>query len=103
MRPVLSRPCALVALKREQAPPGRDHQCLQPLARRMLVEGAWTKPTASMDLGTDEAPPRHVRNTAWTAQLRLCAVCSNLQAAGHRPQVVGMAIARVMAPFAADA
>ncbi len=75
-----------------------------PLARRMLVEGAWTyrlparvsAPMRSRLAGL----PREVRETAWNAQLRLCARYRRLQAMGKRPQVVVTAIAREMVGFA---
>ena len=44
--------------------------------------------------------PREVRETAWKAQVRLCARHRRLQATGKRPQVVVTAIAREMLGFA---
>src|SRR5829696_10185312 len=48
-----------------------------PLARRMLVEGAWTyRLPARVSAGMRsrlEGLPREVRETAWKAQVRLCA------------------------------
>ncbi len=75
-----------------------------PLARRMLVEGAWTyrlpaRVSAHMKPRL-EGLPREVRETAWKAQVRLCARYRRLQAAGKRPQVVVTAIAREMLGFA---
>jgi hypothetical protein len=75
-----------------------------PLARRMLVEGAWTyrlpaRVSAQMRPRL-EGLPREVRDTAWKAQVRLCARYRRLLAAGKRPQVVVTAIAREMLGFA---
>jgi transposase len=75
-----------------------------PLARRMLVEGAWTyrlpaRVSAQMRPRL-EGLPRDVREVAWKAQLRLCARYRRLQASGKRPQVVVTAIAREMVGFA---
>jgi len=75
-----------------------------PLARRMLVEGAWTYRLPAR-VSAQMRPrlaglPREVRDTAWKAQVRLCARYRRLQAAGKRPQVVVTAIAREMAGFA---
>jgi transposase len=75
-----------------------------PLARRMLVEGAWTyrlPARISAQMRSRLAGlPREVRETAWKAQLRLCARYRRLQAMGKRPQVVVTAIAREMVGFA---
>jgi transposase len=74
------------------------------LARRMLVEGAWTyrlPARVSAQMRSRLAGlPRDVRDTAWKAQVRLCARYRRLQAAGKRPQVVVTAIAREMVGFA---
>src|SRR3712207_5125554 len=75
-----------------------------PLARRMLVEGAWTcrlpaRVSAQMRPRL-EGLPRAVRDTAWKAQVRICARDRRLLAAGKRPQVVATAIAREMLGFA---
>jgi transposase len=75
-----------------------------PLARRMLVEGAWTYRLPAR-VSARMRPrlaglPREVREIAWKAQLRLCARYRRLQAAGKRPQVVVTAIAREMVGFA---
>ena len=75
-----------------------------PLARRMLVEGAWTyrlPARVSVQMKPRLAKlPREVRETAWKGQVRLCARYRRLQAAGKRPQVVVTAIAREMLGFA---
>jgi transposase len=75
-----------------------------PLARRMLVEGAWTYRLPAR-VSAQMRPrlaglPREVRDTAWKAQVRLCARYRRLLATGKRPQVVVTAIAREMAGFA---
>jgi len=75
-----------------------------PLARRMLVEGAWTyrlpaRVSAQMRPRLADLP-REVREIAWKAQLRLCARYRRLRASGKRLQVVVTAIAREMAGFA---
>jgi transposase len=75
-----------------------------PLARRMLVEGAWTYRLPAR-VSAQMRPrlaglPREVRDVAWKAQLRLCARYRRLQATGKRPQVVVTAIAREMVGFA---
>jgi hypothetical protein len=75
-----------------------------PLARRMLVEGAWpyrlpARVSAQMKPRLTGLP-RDVRETAWKGQVRLCAWYRRLQAAGKRPQVVVTAIARKMVGFA---
>jgi transposase len=75
-----------------------------PLARRMLVEGAWTYRLPAR-VSARMRPrlaglPREVREVAWKAQLRLCARYRRLQATGKRPQVVVTAIAREMVGFA---
>ncbi|RKK00762.1 hypothetical protein D6Z83_27465 [Pseudoroseomonas wenyumeiae] len=60
-----------------------------PLARRMLVEGAWTYRLPAR-VSAQMKPrlaglPREVRETAWKGQVRLCARYRRLQAAGKRP------------------
>jgi transposase len=75
-----------------------------PLARRMLVEGAWTyrlpaRISAQMKPRLADLP-REVRDTAWKAQVPLCARYRRLFAASKRPQVVVTAIAREMVGFA---
>jgi transposase len=75
-----------------------------PLARRMLVEGAWTYRLPAR-VSAQMRPrlaglPREVREAAWKGQVRLCARYRRLQAAGKRPQVVVTAIAREMLGFA---
>ena len=75
-----------------------------PLARRMLVEGAWTYRLPAR-VSAQMRPrlaglPREVREVAWKAQLRLCGRYRRLQAMGKRPQVVVTAIAREMVGFA---
>jgi transposase len=76
---------------------GRDHQRRNVLARRVLIEGAWT----------DRMPARVSRelhdhndnlSPAWKAQLRLCSRYRRF-AAGKPKVVVTTAIARVMIGF----
>jgi transposase len=74
------------------------------LARRMLVEGAWTYrlPARVSPQMTPRLAglPREVRETAWKGQVRLCARYRRLQATGKRQQVVVTAVAREMLGFA---
>jgi len=72
-------------------------------ARRVLVEAAWSyrhparvSPTLRARL---EGLPKPVRDTAWKAQVRLCARYRRLSAAGKKLPVVIAAIAREMAAF----
>ena len=73
------------------------------LARRVLIEGAWTyrmSARVSRKLHDRLEPlPAAVRDIAWKAQLRLCARYRRLSAAGKPKVVVTTAIAREMVGF----
>jgi transposase len=73
------------------------------LARRVLVEGAWTyrmQARVSRKLHDRlEKQPAAVRDIAWKAQVRLCARYRKLTAAGKQKVVVVTAIAREMVGF----
>ena len=73
------------------------------LARRVLIEGAWTyrmPARVSRKLHDRlEALPAAVRDIAWKAQVRLCARYRRLAAAGKPKVVVVTAIAREMIGF----
>src|SRR5437868_3861433 len=73
------------------------------LARRVLIEGAWTyrmSARVSRKLHDRlEGLPAAVRDIAWKAQLRLCARYRRLAATGRPKVVVTTAIAREMAGF----
>ena len=73
------------------------------LARRVLIEGAWTyrmSARVSRKLHDRLEPlPAAVRDVAWKAQLRLCARYRRLFAAGKPKVVVTTAIAREMVGF----
>ena len=73
------------------------------LARRVLIEGAWTyrmPARVSRKLHDRLEPlPAEVRDIAWKAQLRLCARYRRLAAAGKPKVVVTTAIAREMVGF----
>lgn len=73
------------------------------LARRALIEGAWTysmQARISRKLhDRNEHLPVAVRDTAWKAQVRLCARYRRLTAGGKPKVVVTTAIAREMAGF----
>ena len=73
------------------------------LARRALIEGAWTyrmQARVSRKLhDRNEGLPKVVRDIAWKAQVRLCARYRKLAARGKRKGVVTAAIAREMAAF----
>ena len=73
------------------------------LARRVLIEGAWTyrmQARVSRKLYDRlEQLPSTVRDIAWKAQLRLCSRYRHLIAAGKARVVVTTAIAREMAGF----
>jgi len=73
------------------------------LARRVLIEGAWTyrmSARVSRKLHDRLEPlPTAVRDIAWKAQLRLCARYRRLSAAGKPKVVVTTAIAREMVGF----
>lgn len=73
------------------------------LARRVLIEGAWTyrmparvSPKLHARL---EAVPKAVRDIAWKAQVRLCNRYRRLAACGKAKAVVTTAIAREMVGF----
>ncbi len=73
------------------------------LARRALVEGAWSyrmQPRVSRKLHDRiEAVPSKVREIAWKGQLRMCQRYRRLVMAGKPKFVVTTAIAREMAGF----
>jgi len=73
------------------------------LARRMLVEGAWTyrmTPRISRKLHDRvEALPGPIRDIAWKAQARLCDRYRRMTTAGKAKPVVTTAIAREMVGF----
>jgi transposase len=73
------------------------------LARRVLIEGAWTyrmSARVSRKLHDRIEPlPAAVRDIAWKAQLRLCARYRRLAATGRPKVVVTTAIAREMVGF----
>jgi transposase len=73
------------------------------LARRALIEGAWTyrmPARVSRKLHDRIATvSQTIRDIAWKAQLRLCSRYRRLIAAGKAPVVVTTAIAREMAGF----
>jgi transposase len=76
------------------------------LARRALVEGAWTyrmQPRVSRKLHDRvEALPQAVRDIAWKGQPRMCNRYRRLVAAGKPKVVVTTAIAREMVGFIWD-
>jgi transposase len=73
------------------------------LARRVLIEGAWTyrmSARISRKLhDRNEALPVPIRDIAWKAPLRLCTRYRRLIAAGKAKVVVTTAIARQMVGF----
>jgi len=73
------------------------------LARRMLVEGAWTyRLPARMGaeiLKRNEVLPQAIKQIAWKAQSRLCSRYRRLAKAGKPTNVVCVAIARELAAF----
>jgi transposase len=73
------------------------------LARRTLIEGAWTyrmQARVSRKLYDQmENVSEAVRDIAWKAQLRLCARYRRLAAAGKEKVVIVTAIAREMVGF----
>ena len=73
------------------------------LARRVLIEGAWTyrmPARVSRKLHDRLEPlPAAIRDIAWKAQIRLCARYRRLAAAGKPRVVVTTAIAREMVGF----
>jgi len=72
-------------------------------ARRALIEGAWTyrmQARISRKLHDRiDGLPKGIRDTAWKAQVRLCARYRRLVAAGKKTVVVTTAIAREMIGF----
>jgi transposase len=73
------------------------------LARRVLIEGAWTyrmqaRVSPKLERRLEELPSS-IRDIAWKAQLRLCARYRHLVAAGKARVVVTTAIAREMTGF----
>ena len=82
---------------------GRITKAGNALARRVLIEGAWTyrmparvSPKLHARL---EALPKIVRDIAWKAQVRLCNRYRRLAATGKAKAVVTTAIAREMIGF----
>ena len=73
------------------------------LARRALIEGAWTyrmQARVSRKLhDRNEKLPQVIRDVAWKAQVRLCSRYRRLAAAGKANAVVVTAIAREMVGF----
>ncbi len=73
------------------------------LARRVLIEGAWTyRMTARVSRklhDRNEGLPPAIRDIAWKGQLRLCSRYRRLAAAGKPKVVVTTAIAREMVGF----
>jgi transposase len=73
------------------------------LARRALIEGAWTyrmQARVSRKLhDRNERLPQAIRDIAWKAQVRLCARYRRLSAAGKPKVIVTTAIAREMVGF----
>ena len=73
------------------------------LARRVLIEGAWTyRMPARVSpklLARLEALPKAVRDIAWKAQVRLCNRYRRLTASGKAKAIVTTAIAREMVGF----
>lgn len=73
------------------------------LARRALIEGAWSyrmQARISLKLlARLEALPKTVRDLAWMGQLRMCQRYRHLNAAGKAKVVVVTAIAREMLGF----
>ena len=71
--------------------------------RRVLVEASWAyrfpARVSRRLLQRQEQLPRGVRETAWKAQLRLCARFRRLAARGKPKQVVTTAIARELSAF----
>jgi transposase len=72
-------------------------------ARRVLIEAAWTyRFPARLSrelLLRQESQPKSIRETAWKAQLRLCARYRKLARTGKPANVVTTAIARELAGF----
>lgn len=76
------------------------------LARRTLIEGAWTyrmQPRVSRKLHDRlEGLPSEIRDVAWKGQLRMCGRYRKLMAAGKAKPKVITAIAREMVGFIWD-
>jgi transposase len=73
------------------------------LARRVLIEGAWTyrmsaRVSRKINDRLEQLPPQ-IRDIAWKAQVRLCTRYRRLVAAGKPKVVVTTAIAREMVGF----
>ena len=73
------------------------------LARRVLIEGAWTyrmpaRVSRKLHDRNEKLPPA-IRDIAWKGQLRLCSRYRRLAAAGKPKVVVTTAIAREMVGF----
>jgi transposase len=73
------------------------------LARRVLIEGAWTyrmpaRVSRKLHDRNEKLPPA-IRDIAWKGQMRLCARYRRLAAAGKPKVVVTTAIAREMVGF----
>src|SRR5438309_5450616 len=73
------------------------------LARRVLIEGAWTyRMPARVSrelLLRQESQPRLIRDIAWKGQVRLCARYRRLARTGKPANIVTTAIARELAGF----
>ena len=72
-------------------------------ARRALVEGAWAyrypAKVSRQIQQRQESLPKHIRDIAWKAQVRLCKRFRRLTARGKNPNVAVTAIARELACF----
>jgi len=73
------------------------------LARRVLIEGAWTyrmpaRVSRKLHDRNEKLPPA-IRDIAWKGQMRLCSRYRRLAAAGKPKVVVTTAIAREMVGF----
>ena len=82
---------------------GRITKAGSGLARRALIEGAWSyrmQPRVSRKLYDRlETLPKSVRDIAWNGQLRMCRRYRHLMAAGKPKVVTTTAIAREMVGF----
>jgi transposase len=83
--------------------PGGEQGAGNVLARRVLIEGAWTyRMTARISRklhDRNQGLPPAIRDIGWKAQLRLCSRYRRLAEAGKPRVVVTTAIAREMAGF----
>jgi transposase len=83
--------------------PGSEQGAGNALARRVLIEGAWTyrmQARVSRKLHDRLEPlSSAIRDIAWKAQVRLCARYRRLAASGKPKVVVTTAIAREMVGF----